>query len=85
MKAFARAKKYYSTPDGTTCPECGEECEIIPLENSFDYAGTHCTHGVGGVHYPSDYGAPVSSCCEAYIDWATEEEEDFSWYETERM
>ena len=51
----------------STCPECGEECKVVPLLNDFDYAGTHCTHGRGGTHYPQDYGLPVSDCCEAYI------------------
>jgi hypothetical protein len=50
------------------CPECGEECEVKPLDNSFDYAGTHCTGGVGGTHYPMNYGSPVSDCCEAPME-----------------
>jgi len=50
------------------CPECGEPCEIIPLDNAFDYAGTHCTYGRSGTHYPSDYGTPVSDCCEAPME-----------------
>ena len=50
------------------CSECGLPCEVIPLDNSFDYSGTHCTHGNGGTHYPPDYGTPVSDCCEQLID-----------------
>ena len=58
----------YVTPDGFRCPECGEPCQIIPLLNDFDYAGTHCTHGLGGTHYPDNWGDPVSDCCEAPIE-----------------
>ena len=53
-----------------TCPECGEICNVVPLLNEFDFAGTHCTHGLPGTHYPDDWGSPVSDCCEAYIDIA---------------
>ena len=56
------------TEDETICPECGEICNIIPLNNSFDYSGTHCTHGRAGTYYPDDYGRPVSDCCEAEIN-----------------
>ena len=57
----------YITPDGFLCPECNELCTIVPLDNSFDYPGTHCNNGKSGTHYPSDYGTPVSDCCEAEI------------------
>ena len=50
------------------CPDCGEPCEVKPLDNSFDYAGTHCTYGRSGTHYPEDYGSPVSDCCEAPME-----------------
>lgn len=53
------------TPDGTTCSWCGGLCKVIFNDNSFDYAGTHCTYGIGGTHYPDDYGDPVSDCCES--------------------
>ena len=59
---------YYHTPEDTICPECGEQCEIVPLQNEFDYAGTHCTHGRSGTHYPSDWGSPVSDCCEVLVE-----------------
>lgn len=49
------------------CTECGKECNVIPLDNSFSYAGTHCTNGNGGIHYPPGYGMPVSDCCEADV------------------
>ena len=71
----------YHTPEGTTCPECGEECAIIALDNSFDYAGTHCTFGLAGVHYPAGFGSPVSSCCEADMDGEQEEEMSYSDYQ----
>lgn len=54
--------------DVIRCPECGEECNVIPLDNAFGYAGTHCTGGLGGTHYPDGYGTPVSECCEAEIE-----------------
>ncbi len=57
----------YTTPDGFRCPECGELCQIVPLRNEFDYAGTHCTGGLSGTHYPDNWGEPVSDCCEASI------------------
>lgn len=54
-------------PADQRCPECGEICAVVALDNSFDYAGTHCTYGRPGVHYPPDWGCPVSHCCEAPI------------------
>jgi hypothetical protein len=44
------------------CGECGEECIIIMVDDSFSYAGTHCTGGIGGVHQASHF---ESDCCEA--------------------
>ena len=58
----------YETPDGWVCPHCGEQAEIVPLDNSFSYAGTHCSHGMDGIHYPADYGEPVCSECESFIE-----------------
>lgn len=49
------------------CPSCNEVMEAVPLRNEFDYAGTHCTYGQSGVHYPSDWGTPVSQCCSQYV------------------
>lgn len=60
----------YTTPADFRCPSCGESCTIIALENDFDYGGTHCTHGKSGTEYPSDWGSPVSSCCETACDEA---------------
>lgn len=60
--------KSYSTPEGFRCPECGEECTIIPLENEFDYGGTHCTNGMSGTHYPANWGTPVTDCCEVKVE-----------------
>ena len=62
-----RKENPYVTPEGFVCPECNEECEIIPLDNSFSYSGTHCTNGIGGTEYPDDYGSPVTSCCEIEV------------------
>ena len=50
----------------TECPECGQECKIIEQNDSFDYSGTHCTHGQAGTHrLPSYY---ISDCCEAEVE-----------------
>lgn len=57
----------YTTPDNQRCPDCGEPCTIIALDDSFDYSGTHCTGGIAGTYYPSDCGTPVSDCCESPI------------------
>ena len=54
----------YITPPGQTCPECEDECEIIPNLNDFDHEF--------GTHYPQDWGDPVSNCCEAHIENAEE-------------
>ena len=48
----------------TFCACCKEECKPTKLDNSFDYAGTHCTGGRPGTHYPPGYGDLVSDCCE---------------------
>ena len=58
----------YDAPPGTRCPSCGCFCRVVPLRNEFDYAGTHCTYGQPGIHYPAGWGSPVSDCCEADID-----------------
>ena len=58
----------YHTPPDTRCPECGELCQIVPLLNEFDYVGTHCTHGLPGIHYPDNWGNPVSDCCETPME-----------------
>ena len=55
----------YQTPEGFRCPDCNAECLIIALQNEFDYSGTHATHGKSGTEYPSDWGSPVTDCCEA--------------------
>ena len=49
----------------TICPECKQECTIIEINDSFNYSGTHCTHGKAGTHQmPSYY---VSDCCEVEV------------------
>ena len=40
------------------CINCGDECNAI--EETFSYAGTHCTNGKDGVHHTGVY---VSDCC----------------------
>lgn len=54
------------------CTECGEPCTIS--EETFDYAGTHCTHGRSGTHHTGHY---LSDCCFAeYTDEPLEGDED---------
>ena len=45
------------------CSDCGEECKAV--EETFDYAGTHCTFGRSGTHHTGFY---VSSCCSADLN-----------------
>ncbi len=40
------------------CSECGDICKLV--EETFDYAGTHCTHGNSGTHKT---GRWLSDCC----------------------
>lgn len=42
------------------CCNCGEPCGTV--EETFDYAGTHCTGGKRGTHRTGVY---VSDCCYA--------------------
>ena len=44
------------------CDMCGEPCSIV--EETFDYAGTHCTNGKSGIHHTGIY---VSDCCLAEV------------------
>ena len=45
------------------CGECGVYGEIRAEVISWDYAGTHCTHGKSGTHYEgTDF---LSECCDA--------------------
>ncbi len=46
----------------TYCLDCGDECS--PVAESFDYSGSHCTHGKGGTHYTRNY---LSDCCHAEL------------------
>jgi len=45
------------------CSECHEPCKAV--EETFDYAGTHCTHGNTGTHHTGHY---VSDCCFADLE-----------------
>lgn len=55
--------------DKFKCEDCGDECK--PVEETFDYAGTHCTYGQSGTHHTGNY---VSDCCLAEIEWIGVEE-----------
>ena len=50
------------------CPACHEMAVVVPLLNEFNYSGTHCNHGRAGVHYPDDWGRPVTECCGEEIE-----------------
>ena len=61
------------------CSACNQPCTVVALDNSFDYAGTHCTYGRAGTHRPEGYGAPVSDCCEA--DCTDNDGAEYEWPE----
>lgn len=51
------------------CTNCKEPCEVH--EETWDYPGTHCTHGIAGVHHSGNY---VSDCCDSVATEDTPEE-----------
>ena len=69
----------YHTPDNFICPACHKSAKIIALDSSFSYAGTHCTGGRSGIHYPSDYGMPITDCCEVEVPEAEIIEPDYDY------
>ena len=71
----------YETPADCFCMQCGERCQLIALQNEFDYAGTHCNNGSPGTHFPPDWGIPVSECCEADTDDEPPRRADDNLYE----
>ena len=50
------------------CSDCGSPCKAV--KESFDYSGTHCTHGRSGTHYT---GRLISDCCGADVEEAVNE------------
>jgi len=52
----------YETPADCFCTWCGERCQLIALQNEFDLP---FIHGKTETVYPTDWGIPVSECCEA--------------------
>ena len=68
----------YIKPDNWVCPVCGEQAEIVPLDESFDYSGTHCTFGRSGTYTPPGNGRPVCSANECSV-----EDVDIDVYEPE--
>ena len=44
------------------CTDCGQRC--TPVEETFDYAWTHCTHGRSGTYRTGNY---LSDCCSAEL------------------
>lgn len=70
----------YETSPNFTCPNCGEECCIVPDLNHFSYSGTHCTRGKDGVHYPPSWGSPVTDCCGTDVEAQPIEEPGYPDY-----
>lgn len=46
------------------CSHCHNKTNEITIDDSFDYAGTHCTHGRAGTWHDSHQ---ASECCEADV------------------
>jgi len=63
----------FHTPAGTLCPECGDPCKIVGLDNAFDYPDQSAKGS--SIHRPAGWGLPVSDCCEGEFEEATTEEE----------
>ena len=55
----------YETPRSAFCSHCQKECTCVKYDDSFDYAGTHCTHGIGGTQHEYHW---ASDCCDAECD-----------------
>lgn len=53
----------YEYMQGPICSDCRKPCETV--EETFDYAGTHCTHGLPGTHHTGHY---VSKCCHGELE-----------------
>ena len=54
------------------CPECNKEITPRYEDDSFDYAGTHCTGGLSGTFKSFHYECPE---CETKLDYAESEAE----------
>ena len=52
------------------CTDCMDPC--LTVEETFDYAGSHCTNGQAGTHHTGHF---VSACCLAEV--IDESEVDF--------
>ena len=59
---MATMKTEYLLKDEIICSECG--CKCIPVEETWEYQGTHCNYGRKGTHHSGHY---VSDCCGAEI------------------
>lgn len=56
------------------CPECKHFIQPIPYDDSFSYAGTHCTNGRAGTYKGVDHEKPSCPICE-YIF----ERDEYQW------
>jgi len=55
---FKKGDDMKKNKEKNKCSMCGEKCNLI--EETIDYAGTHCTNGNGGTYRTGSY---VSDCC----------------------
>ena len=55
---MGRGRVKTGEPEDCWCTECKEPCRLE--EETFNYSGTHCNHGIAGTHHTGIY---VSDCC----------------------
>ena len=67
MKSYRELEEKFYTEfiDVGECSQCGEQCSVIEIDCSFDYAPAHATHGLPGTHHESYWG---SDCCHAVVE-----------------
>jgi len=51
--------------DKKFCSHCNKPTYEKKYDDSFDYSGTHCTHGKDGTHHDSHI---ASACCDEEIN-----------------
>jgi len=66
-----------------TCPGCGKAIVSITdiefVDNSFDYAGTHCTGGRSGTHDPGSTIECVACGCDEFTMDDFDVDEDYGY------
>jgi len=58
------------------CQSCFGRCDIKMVVDSFDYAGTHCTNGIGGTQHCE---IEASDCCGE--DFSLVDEDLVEWHD----